>query len=285
MFLEKIIARKRAEVIQLKKNVTAEKIRSIAENAPDPRGFLGALSSKDGPRIIAEIKKASPSKGLLAENMDIVSQAQIYERHGAAAISVLTDFHFFKGSCEDLEKVRKNVELPVLRKDFILDPIQIYESRAIGADAILLIATILSMKELENLTNIADEIGLDVLIEVHSPKEVNEVLDLKPKMIGINNRDLVSFEVKISNSLMMLPIIPEDVLVVSESGIGTPADIAALKTAGINAFLIGEALVRSPDPGKKLASLLNAGKNGDTLELIEPDPFQECHGREEISCC
>ncbi len=256
MFLEKIVLQKKAEIRELKEKADIDQLIDETKRLPAPRDFYHAVSN-GSVSIIAEIKKASPSKGELSRNMDVVSQAKIYEDNGAAAISVLTEKYFFKGSIDDLRKVKDAVGLPVLCKDFILDPLQVYESRVAGADAILLIAAILSAQQLEVLSMLASSLGLGVLVEVHNHDELTKVLPLNPKVIGINNRNLITFEVNISNSLMLLPLVPENVCVVSESGIHSKRDISILREAGISAFLIGEALVKSHNPGEKLRSLIN----------------------------
>lgn len=257
MFLEKILTRKKIEVERLRETLeVSHALREIA-TAPGTRDFCGEVSREKRVNIIAEIKKASPSKGQLAKDLDVVSRARIYEQNGASAISVLTDEKFFEGSLDDLRRIKATVSIPVLRKDFILDPVQVYESRLAGADAILLIAAILEYRELEYLFKLATDLGLGVLVEVHDLAELKKVLPLKPRVIGINNRDLKTFRVNISNTLMLLPVIPEEIGVVSESGISSKQDINVLRAAGISAFLIGEALVKARDPGKKLASLIN----------------------------
>ncbi len=258
MFLEKILKHKKAEIRRLQEGENLEPVLRKAAEAPSGRDFCEAISRRERINIIAEIKKASPSKGQLARNLDVVAQARIYEENGACAISVLTDKKFFEGSLEDLEKIKKTVNVPVLRKDFIIDPVQVYESKIAGADAILLIAAIHRDRELERLYELAIELGLGVLLEVHNVIELKRILPLKPDVIGINNRDLKTFKVNISNSLMLLPMIPEEIAVVSESGISSGEDISILREAGISAFLIGEALVSAEDPGEKLSSLINS---------------------------
>lgn len=256
MFLDKIIAQKRQEIHKIKRDRLLPVLLEEARFAKEPRDFYKALASKNGIKIIAEIKKASPSKGILANDLDVISQAKIYQEKGAAAISVLTDNLFFKGSVEDLKDVKNVVDIPVLRKDFILDPIQVYESRAAGADAILLIASVLQFEELKKMKELAEKLGMQVLIEIHSQNELSQVLPLGPRILGINNRNLGNFKVSLSTTLMVLPLIPEDIVVVSESGIRSRDDVSVLREAGINALLIGEALVKSRDPGKTLADLL-----------------------------
>ena len=257
MFLSKIVLHKKLEIEQLREKPGLKSMVEKAKCAPRTRNFCSAISNGRGVNIIAEIKKASPSKGQLSTNLDVVKQAKTYEKHGASAISVLTDRKFFKGSLDDLKKVKAAVNIPVLRKDFILDPIQVYESRAAGADAILLIAAILDNTQVKTLYQHATELGLGVLVEVHNPLELKKVLPVNPRIIGINNRNLKTFEVNISNTLMLLPLVPEEIQVVSESGINSKKDISILREAGISAFLIGEALVRSKTPGQKLSSLIN----------------------------
>ncbi|KZZ59796.1 indole-3-glycerol-phosphate synthase, partial [Oleiphilus sp. HI0122] len=205
--------------------------------------------------VIAEIKKASPSKGVIREDFKPAEIAEAYERAGAACLSVLTDKDFFQGDEAYLQAARDAVSLPVIRKDFMVDPYQIYESRVVNADCILLIAACLTKDQIQELSGIAQEVGLDVLVEVHNAQELEVALTLGTKLIGINNRDLHSFEVSLENTFSLLPSIPEDKIVVTESGIHTLDDVQAMREKQVNAFLVGEAFMRAADPGDELARL------------------------------
>ena len=220
------------------------------------RSFYDALDRADRLNLIAEIKKASPSKGLLREEYDPVELAIDYESHGAAAISVLTEEDHFQGSLEHLKRVRPNVSRPLLRKDFIFDPYQVYETAAAGADAILLIVAILDAATLASLAKLAADVGLDVLIEVHSLQELDTALGCGAKIIGINNRDLKTFRVDLHTTLQLAPHVPDSTILVSESGIHTADDIRMLRDVGCDAFLIGEAFMKSEKPGRALRELM-----------------------------
>lgn len=224
-------------------------------NQQPPRDFAAALSGP-GISLIAEIKRASPSKGPLAPDLDAVSLAQIYEKSGASAISVLTEPQYFKGGLADLESVREHVGIPVLRKDFIVDPYQVWEARASGADAVLLIAAALPMSDLSRLFQAIQDLAMTPLIEVHNRQELEYVLELQPKVIGINNRNLANFHVSLETTLQLRSAVPEDVVLVSESGIHFREDVEALNAAGVNAILVGESLVTSVDPAVKIKELL-----------------------------
>lgn len=221
------------------------------------RGFERALRGK-GRRIIAEVKRASPSQGMIREEFDPVQIARDYETNGAAALSVLTEERFFQGSLLDLEKIRGAVSLPLLRKDFILDGYQLLEARAFGADAALLIAALLDPSLLKELAEQARSLSLDSLVEVHTEEEMGRALKAGASLIGINNRDLRTFEVRLETTERLLPMAPPGVLVVSESGIDKPEHIKRLEALGVRAFLIGEALMRAKEPGAKLRELLSA---------------------------
>lgn len=256
--LEKIVTHKRAEIAEAKR---ARPIESLAErlpHAPPVRDFVAALRAGAGIRAIAEVKKASPSAGLLRPGFDPVAIATSYERHGAAAISVLTDERYFQGRLEDLSAVKSAVTIPVLRKDFILDRYQVLEARVAGADCILLIAECLDDCRLRDLYFYASELGLAVLIEIYDPENLDRVMRLEPELLGINNRNLRTFVTDLNHSISLKPRIADSCVLVSESGIHTPADVARLWQAGIRAILVGESLMRSPDPGAKLAELLHA---------------------------
>jgi indole-3-glycerol phosphate synthase len=245
--LERIVAAKRAEVAAARKKIELE-------GAPPLRDFVGALRAKR-PAVIAEIKRASPSKGLLRAQFDPAAIAKSYEAGGAACMSVLTDAEFFQGSPQDLVKARAACALPVLRKDFIVDPYQVPESRALGADCILLIAACLADQELIHLEKRARELGMAVLVEVHDEEELQRALKLETPLIGINNRNLRTFETRLETTLELLPRVPKDRIVVTESGIVSRDDVTRMRARGVEAFLVGEAFMRAPDPGGALATL------------------------------
>ena len=259
--LARIVAVKHEEVEAARRRRSLAAVRADAEDARDgqgPRGFARALRDKVAagrPAVIAEIKKASPSKGLLREPFDPPAIAASYAAHGAACLSVLTDERFFKGSLDDLRAARAACSLPVLRKDFVVDPWQVYEARAHGADCILLIVAALDDARLAEFEAIAHALSMDVLVEVHDAAELDRALALKTPLVGVNNRNLRSFEVSLDTTLALLPRIPGDRMVVTESGILGPADVARMRQAGVNAFLVGEAFMRAPDPGEALATL------------------------------
>ena len=258
--LDRILAQKRREVEDLKKSVPTDELVHAAGEADPPRDLIAALRNKDGAAVIAEIKKASPSAGAIRSNLNLASWAQMYEQNGAAALSVLTDGPFFGGCLQDLIEARKAVSLPVLRKDFIIDPIQVYQTRAAGADAMLLIAAALDEPELKKLIDLAVEVKLTPLVEVHNQPELETVLKLDPPLIGINNRNLADLTVDLNTCLTLRPLAPKETLVVGESGIKEPKDISRLLGGGLNAFLIGSALMTSQDPGARLASFCDAGR-------------------------
>lgn len=256
--LEKILAVKREEVAAAKQKRPLAATRSDAEKADKPRDFLGALRLKilaGMPAVIAEVKKASPSKGVLRANFDPAAIARSYARHGAACLSVLTDIEFFQGHRDYLIQARDASALPVLRKDFIVDPYQIYEARAMGADCILLIVAALNQNEMVELERIALGLGMAVLVEVHDPHELERALGLRTALLGINNRNLRTFETRLDTTLSLLESIPQERLVVTESGILAPADVERMRSAGVDAFLVGEAFMRAPDPGEALSNL------------------------------
>jgi indole-3-glycerol phosphate synthase len=224
----------------------------------DLRGFARAIEEKIAqgkPAVIAEIKKASPSKGVIRENFNPVEIASTYAAHGAACLSVLTDVQFFQGSYDYLRQARAACSLPVLRKDFIIDPYQIAHARALGADCILLIVAALSLAQLKEFQSLATELGMDVLVEVHDRDELDKALQLEGSLLGINNRNLRSFETSLQNTLDLLPDIPAGKRVITESGILTPEDVRKMREHEVNAFLVGEAFMRAPDPGVALREL------------------------------
>ena len=259
--LTEIIDAKMTRLDVRRRHLPLEEIRHRAADAPAPRDFYHALS---GPEvsIIAEVKRASPSRGLLAQDLDAVGLARAYERGGTAAVSVLTEGDFFLGSLEDMWSVREAISLPVLCKDFLICPYQVYEARAFGADAILLIAAILSDDTLAELLALARDLGMAALVEVHTEAEIRRPPVARATTIGINNRDLDTFEVQLDTFESLAPLAPDGGILVAESGITTPADIARMRRAGAHAVLIGEALVRADDPEALLQALLADGKGG-----------------------
>lgn len=259
--LNQIVAAKREEVAAALNKKSLALVRADAESRVLTRDFVGALRAKIAagkPAVIAEIKKASPSKGVLCEDFIPADIAQTYAEHGAACLSVLTDVPFFQGCVDYLKQARASCQLPVLRKDFIVDAYQVYESRAMGADAILLIAAILDDAQMKEFEAIARSLDMAVLVEVHDAAELARALKLKTPLIGINNRNLKSFEVSLETTLTLMRDVPADRLLVTESGIQTREDVLRLGAAGINAFLVGEAFMRASDPGEALASLFAA---------------------------
>lgn len=257
--LDDILAHKRVEVAGRKQTLPLEEVQAQAASAPLPRDLVAALrGAPSRPALIAEIKRASPSRGLLRPDLDPVHLAYVYQENGAAAISVLTDERFFQGSLDDLRAVRQEVDLPILRKDFVFDPYQVYEARAAGAAAVLLIAAMLSNEELRTLHDLINAQGMTPLIEVHNEAELQRALWLKPRLVGINNRDLRTFKVDIETTARLRPLIPGGVTLVAESGIHTPADVARLAELGVDAMLVGESLVTAEDSAGKVRELTEA---------------------------
>ena len=255
MILEQIVNSTRMALAMRKAQTPLPAIEKASNRQSPPRDFVGALQG-DNVCLIAEIKRASPSKGPLCKNLDASSLANIYNQNGAAAISVLTESKYFLGSFAELEAVRKQVDLPLLCKDFIVDRYQIYEARAHGADAILLIAAILTQFELKALLETARSLKMEALVEIHNRDELMKALIISPGLIGINNRNLEDFSVDLGTTTKLRHLIPTGVVVVSESGIHTRDDVLSLQEAGVNAILVGEALVTSSDPAAKMAELL-----------------------------
>ena len=256
--LAKIIATKEAEIEAGHARHSLADMEALAKHQPVPRDFLGAIKARlaaNQAAVIAEVKKASPSKGVIRENFDPAAIAQSYAAHGAACLSVLTDVDYFQGANAYLQAARAACDLPVIRKDFIIDRWQIAEARAIGADAILLIVAALNDAKLHDLEAYALSLGLAVLVEVHDGAELTRALTLKTPLIGINNRNLRTFEVSLDTTLTLKDRIPADRIVVAESGILAPADVKTLRAANVNAFLVGEAFMRAPEPGVELARL------------------------------
>lgn len=256
--LQRILAVKAEEVAAAQAQVSLAQIQAAARAAAPARDFAGAMRSRitvGRSAVIAEVKKASPSKGVLRDPFDPAAIAASYERHGAACLSVLTDRQFFQGKLDDLKAARGACRLPVLRKDFMMDPYQIYEARAAGADCILLIVAALSPEKLYELESVALELGLSVLIEVHDGAELETALQMKSPLIGINNRNLRTFETALDTTLVLLPKIPDDRLVITESGILKPEDVLRMRAHHVHGFLVGEAFMRAPDPGAELERL------------------------------
>jgi indole-3-glycerol phosphate synthase len=248
--LERILAAKRAEVAAARKRLPEIAI----ENAPPVRDFVAVLRAKR-PAVIAEIKRASPSKGLLRKDFDPAAIASSYAAGGAACLSVLTDREFFQGAPEHLAAARAACALPALRKDFVIDPYQVFESRALGADCVLLIAACLEDAQMRILENLAHGLGMAVLVEVHDAAELERALRLDTPLIGVNNRNLRSFETRLETTLELAPRVPPDRIVVTESGILSRDDVARMRSRGVHAFLVGEAFMRAADPGAALAEL------------------------------
>jgi indole-3-glycerol phosphate synthase len=256
--LQRILATKRAEVEQARAGISLAEMKDRAKKAPAARDFVASIEARitaGRPAVIAEVKKASPSKGLLRAEFDPAAIARSYEAGGAACLSVLTDRDYFQGSPEHLAQARAACSLPALRKDFVIEPWQVYESRAMGADCILLIAAALAKQDMRGLEEAASQLGMAVLVEVHNGEELESALTLKTPLLGINNRNLRSFETRLEATLDLLPEIPPGRIVVTESGISAPQDVARMRAQGVGAFLVGEAFMRAPDPGKALREL------------------------------
>jgi len=253
--LQRIVARKREEVAARKAQMPLAELRTRAHEAPPARGFAAAMEARiaaGNPAVIAEIKRASPSRGLIRDPFDPPAIARSYAASGAACLSVLTDVEFFQGSDADLQQARAACDLPVLRKDFTIDAYQVLEARALGADCILLIAAVLSDGQLADFAALAADIGLDVLVEVHDGDELERALRVPAPLLGINNRDLRTFTVSLDTTLALRDQVPAGRRLVTESGIHTADDVARLRAAGIDAFLVGEGFLRDPDPGAAL---------------------------------
>jgi indole-3-glycerol phosphate synthase len=259
MILDDIVAHKKEEVFASICARPLSALKELIQEQPAPLDFAQALTRDRGGQaaIIAEVKKASPSKGVIREQFDPVAIALDYEEHGAASISVLTEIRFFQGSPAYLSAIKKHVSVPVLRKDFLFDVYQIYEARALGADALLLIAAVLERDKLSELLHLTRELGMDALVEVHNSEELDMVLETGARIIGINNRNLNTFQTDIATTVELVRAIPDDRIVVSESGIASRGDILMLRSSGVDAFLIGESLMRHESPGAGLAELIN----------------------------
>jgi indole-3-glycerol phosphate synthase len=261
--LQRILARKAEEIVERSARTSLEELKRRMPDAPPVRGFVNAIQARIATgklAVIAEIKKASPSKGVLREDFRPAEIARSYERHGATCLSVLTDRDFFQGSDEYLQEARAACSLPVLRKDFIVDPYQVYEARAIGADCILLIVAALNDTQMHELNRLAHDLGMDVLVEVHDADELERALRLGNRLIGINNRNLRTFETRLDTTIDLLPRIPKDHIVVTESGILATKDVALMRQHGVNAFLVGEAFMKVDDPGRELNRLVGNGE-------------------------
>ncbi len=256
--LNQILKRKAEEIKERSVRVPLDEQLRRAETQDAPRGFIASMKQRlaaGDPAIIAEIKKASPSKGVIRPDFHPAAIARSYEAHGAACLSVLTDRDFFQGNERYLEEARAATRLPVIRKDFIVDPYQVAEARAIGADCILLIVAALNDQDLKRLSTLAADLGMDVLVEVHDRPELERALALDLPLVGINNRNLRTFEVSLNNTLELLDLIPSDRMVVTESGILAPEDVALMRSHDVHAFLVGESFMRAENPGEKLSEL------------------------------
>lgn len=258
--LDKIMQHKSQEVTYQKTRVSAPDIKAMADDTAACRGFVDAIKqslSNDRSAVIAEIKKASPSKGVIRVDFNPAKIAESYQKFGASCLSVLTDAEFFQGSAQYFQEAREACDLPMLRKDFMLDDYQVFEARAMGADCILLIVAALPDGLMQDLAGQALELGMDVLIEVHDQQELERGLMLKMPIIGINNRNLRNFEMSLTNTTDLLPSVPDDVIVVTESGIHTDEDVSLMRGHQVNSFLVGEAFMRADNPGQKLAELFS----------------------------
>ena len=260
MILDTIIAHKKKELAAEQAQVPFAALKAKVENLPPTRNFGDAIRGNDTVKLIAEVKKKSPSKGIIREDFHPVSIAKTYVKNGAAAISVLTDTHFFAGELDYLRAIRDAVDVPLLRKDFTIDPYHIYQARAVGADAILLIVAALTPEQLRTFMDIADSLSLASLVEVHTQEELAIALDTDAQIIGINNRDLHTFHTDIATTFRLRDAIPADKVVVSESGIYSREDVEKLQDAGVHAMLVGESLMRSPDIGEQVRHLIAISK-------------------------
>jgi indole-3-glycerol phosphate synthase len=257
--LGEILIRTRARVEERRLRFPLDRLLAAGPTPGPARSFARALARPGGPRLIAEFKRRSPSRGVIREELAPSTVARAYEAGGAAALSVLTEPEFFGGRLEDLSQARGATSLPTLRKDFVVDPYQVWEARSAGADAVLLIAAALSDRELLGLLGTAAQANLDALVEVHDATELDRALKAQARLVGVNNRDLKTLEVSLETALGLAPRIPDEVVAVAESGIKTGADLKRLRDAGFDAFLVGEHLMRAPDPGSALAALIQAG--------------------------
>lgn len=260
--LQRILARKVEEVTARAAALPLRELSARCADLPDARGFADAIEASIAagrPGVIAEVKKASPSKGVIRPDFDPADIARSYERGGASCLSVLTDIDFFQGSDDYLQQARAACALPVLRKDFLVDAWQVYESRLLGADCVLLIVAALGDAALAEFSHLALSLGMDVLVEVHDLDELERALPIAAPLLGVNNRSLRTFEVSLDTTLALRDVVPADRRLVTESGIHAPADVARMRAHGVEAFLVGEAFMRAPDPGVELARLFSAG--------------------------
>ncbi len=256
LILDKIHSHKLKEVAENKKHIPIDVLKERCKESPKTRNLSEAIKRNNRIKIIAEVKKASPSAGVIREDFNYVNIAMEYEASGASAISVLTDKEFFMGELKYLTQIKETIHLPVLRKDFIVDSYQIYESRAAGADSILLIARLLTKEQIDTFLSLAHSLGMECLVEIHDNNELKKTLETGAEIIGINNRDLDTFETNLDTTLQLCPLIPKEKIIVSESGIKTRADVLKLEEAGVDAILIGETLMRSNDIHLKIKELL-----------------------------
>lgn len=254
--LDKIVATKRVEVVEAKQRVPLRELETLVSSAPRVRDFAGALAAPGPIKLIAEVKKASPSRGVIRADFDPVSIARVYEQHGATCVSVLTDESYFQGRLRYLSEIRHAIGLPVLRKDFIIDSYQVWEARAAGADAVLLIAECLDDKRLRRLLTDVESLGMAALVELYEPENVSRVVDSGARLVGVNNRNLRTFEVDLNHTIELRKRIPESCTVVGESGIWTREDVRRLEKAGVAAILVGESLMRQDDIGAAVDALL-----------------------------
>ncbi len=261
--LDKIVDYKRGEIATAKLRRSLAEIQSSITDAPQVRSFTESLKSHHPMGLIAEVKRASPSAGLIREDFDAVEIARIYEQNGAACISVLTDEHFFQGSLEYLKQVRKQAQIPVLRKDFILDAYQVYEARSAGADATLLLAECLNDRELHELYSLTIELGMEALVELYEPANIERVLKLNPPLVGVNNRNLQTFDTDLNHTVSLRKEIPDHILLVGESGIHTRDDVLQLQNAGAHAILVGESLMCSEEIGSRVREILGTTINSE----------------------
>jgi indole-3-glycerol phosphate synthase len=256
MFLEKIVKVKRGEIQTRKTPFRQRELEEVIPSLRPPRDFIETISQHSPFAVIAEIKRASPSLGMINEDVDILQLAREYEKGGASAISILTEAHFFKGNLSYLHSVKKETSLPILQKDFILDPFQIYEGRVSGADAVLLIAALLDRKELKDFVDLTRELRMIPWVEIHNEEDLQKISALDLPLIGVNNRDLRTFEIDLGTTLRLKKEIPSTAKVISESGIRSSQSVRLLKEAGVHGILVGEILMRSPDPASKIRELL-----------------------------
>ncbi len=257
MILDDIVEYKKGELQKSLELLPLTELQNRLNDQKPPLDFYTSANADSYPKVISEIKKASPSRGVICENFEPVKIAKSYEANGAAAISVLTDEKFFQGSLDYLSRIREAVNIPLLRKDFTIDPYQIFEARAHGADIVLLIAAILEKEMIKEYLEVVGSLQMNAIVEIHNHEELEKVIDTGCKIIGINNRNLKTFEVDLSTTVELINYIPEDILVISESGISNPGDIKMLRNLGVNTFLIGESFMKSDDPGGMLSNYIS----------------------------